>query len=239
MRRSRLQRVRRVYEGETLTQQPVETDQEVEMEAIATVVSLYPDGSLHELEYEIERFVWVRGGPEDAPTVLEPGTRVHLRRGDPGEFSIDGEPVHGDVYEALRLAIDATRDEDQDELFGTSEPQPVGGQWAIGVNAVAAAMSSPRAPVAPEQVSGTATLVSADDEHYRVRATWHVETEDEEWQARRVVHGDGVVLYSHDTNVPALDAELDLRQEWEMRRGNERIVSHSEGHYFTQRRLLR
>lgn len=238
MRRARLQRTRSVFEGDVLSQRPVESDQEVELNAIATVLSLDAQGGVLEVEYVVESFVWLRGGPEDSTTVLEPGVRVHLRRGDPGDFLIDGEHVHGDVYEALRLAIDSTRDEDQDELFGTSEPQPVGGQWSIGSAAVAAAMASPRAPVSAEEVSGTATLVSSDDEHYRVRATWHVETEDDEWQARRVVHGDGEVLYSHDTSIPALDAELDLRQDWEMVRGNERVVSHSVGRYVTRRRAL-
>ena len=84
----------------------------------------------------------------------------------------------------------------------------------------------------------TPTLVSADDEHYRVRATWHVETEDPQWQTTRVIHGDGEVLYAHDTRVPALDAELDLRQDWVMVRGAERIVSHSVGRYRTRRRLI-
>ena len=239
-RTARLQRTRSVFEGDTLSQRPVETDQEVELRAVATILALHPDGAVDQIEYEVERFVWLRGGPEDADsnTVLEPGVRVLLRRGDPGDFIVDGEPVHGDVYEALRLAVDSTRDEDQDELFGTSEPQPVGGQWSIGSAAVAAAVGSPRAPVEAEQVSGTATLVSADAEHYEVRATWHIETEDEEWQARRVVHGDGQVRYAHDTSIPALDAELDLRQDWEMVRGNERVVSHSIGRYVTRRRPL-
>lgn len=238
IRTARLQQVRSVYEGDALSQTPVETDREVELQAVATVLALDGQGGVLEVEYVVESFEWLRGGPEESSTVLEPGVRVILRRGDPGDFRIDGETVHGDVYEALRLAVDSTRDEDQDALFGTSEPQSVGGQWSIGSAAVAAAMSSPRAPVAAEEVSGTATLVSADDQQYRVRATWHVETEDEEWQARRVVHGDGEVLYSHDTNVPALDAELDLRQDWEMLRGNERVVSHSVGRYVTRRRPL-
>ena len=236
MRRSRQQRTRSVYEGETLSERPIETDQEVEMQAIATVMALDPDGGVSELQLVIERLVWSRGAPPDADaTVLEPGVVVLLRRGDPGEFSIDGEPVYGHVLDALELAIDSTRDEDQDVLFGTPEPQPVGGQWSINAEAVAAALHSPRSPVAPENVSGTATLVAADADGYTVRATWHVETETDEPQVRRVVHGDGVVRYSSDPAVPPVEAELDLRQDWQLVRGNERIVSTSLGSYLTKR----
>lgn len=238
MRRSRLLRTRSVYEGEILRDTPTETDREVELEAIATVLAMEPDGGVLEMQYEVERFEWLRGAPDEGSTVLAAGTVVVVRRGEHGEFYVDGERPYGDVHEALRLAIDATRDENQDELFGTSEPQPVGGQWGIGSEAVAEAMSSPRSPVDANEVSGTASLVSMDSSHYEVRATWHVETEDEEWQAKRVVHGDGVVRYARDVSVPPLDAELELRQDWEITRGTERHVTRSEGWYITRRRPL-
>ncbi len=136
------------------------------LEGEAQVVALDEDGRQKELQVTVESFTIDVDGQEQTP--LSPGTVVRVVRGEPGRILIDGEDVEGQLAEVLGLVLPDGPDRNEDAVFGTTNPQHVGGTWPIDPESTAVMLRAMRLETEDSAIDGTMTLASRDEASYQV-----------------------------------------------------------------------
>ncbi len=107
-----------------------------------------------ELTYwvEVESFQATIGASVQRP--ITAGTRIEVTRGDPGVIAINGEPVTGDLEDWIGLVVPDGPVRDDDEMYGTPDPQPIGGTWNFQPDVVSELLQRMRVQVPPEAIHG-------------------------------------------------------------------------------------
>lgn len=106
----------------------------VRFEFDETVRELNARGKAVSVEYEVVSFASTNGA--QAGVTLRAGQRIAVRRAareDQATVTVDGQPATAEQRAAIDLALELTAREDgpqEDEVFGTTQPQAVGGRWA-------------------------------------------------------------------------------------------------------------
>ncbi len=119
-----------------------------------------------------------------AEEVLPAGTVViGVHRGKKTEFTVADGPAAPEIAKLLdvviHLAPDNKQEVNDDVIFGTKERQKIGGTWPV--NAVAASKDlalSQELKVAPENITGTVTLVEKTKDGLDIHATMELKKVD-------------------------------------------------------------
>lgn len=125
-----------------------------ELVAVLEAVSVSPIGLQTETTITIESIA-LDGVP--LPASLRPGVQVQLLHGEDDAFRIDGQPVDEATADVLDRFL-SDDDTDGDEMFGTADPQPVGGTWSPDIPAATADLAAAGVTV-EGGLSGEVTLV--------------------------------------------------------------------------------
>lgn len=159
---ARILRSESVIEGEEEIEPEGQGEGKVHLEATATVLGVNSEGGITEASYEVKSFTGTFDGVEveafAAGSVLEMEavggqTQIVLR---------DGELSPKQLLLLVQVLETAREGEPgDDDLFGTGEPQAVGGVWPVHPEAVVAAFSANGTQVTAGAVSGGSRLVAA------------------------------------------------------------------------------
>lgn len=102
--------------------------------------------------------------------VLKPGAIIKAAS-DKGEetFTVDGSPAAPQVRKMLERLVSLSEDgrPTDDDLYGTSKRKKIGERWPIDSKAIARAMKTAKLSVAPDAVSGQATLKAVREKNGR------------------------------------------------------------------------
>ena len=135
----------------------------IEIAGDYSILALGPDGQPSRLRLAIDRATLDVGTgasplPVPAVIVITPGT--------PGTITGEnGEAIAEETVEQLRHVLpDQAHPADDDAVFGTREPQPVGASWPIDPRGTAHGLAALQLTVDPSNVGGSTTLVSAGNE---------------------------------------------------------------------------
>jgi hypothetical protein len=117
----------------------------------------------------------------DEKPFFDPGTIVLAEdKGGNTAFSVNGTPVAPDDAIALGLVINTyhSGEPTDGEMFGTDQPQKVGGSWPINADAAVSGARKNGVPVTRDQIKGESKLVSVKNidgvEALEVEATMEV-----------------------------------------------------------------
>ena len=119
------------------------------------------NGEASKLQVTVEKLT------KDGVELFPAGTVIVADRGDDGQpaFSANGADVEADKAGVLGMLVDITRPGKKvgaDAMFGTTKPQPVGGQWDGNAAGVAADLAGDGLPVSAEHLKASSKLLADD-----------------------------------------------------------------------------
>jgi hypothetical protein len=145
------------------------TLKKVHFDGIGSILAIDGSGDATRLHYDVTDLVTndksIFRGPVDLTRALKESDAVIL---------INGAPAVGEVHDALAsvlsLRVGGPKD---DEIFGTSQPQPVGAHWPInGKRAVEDLANDPK--LRASSITGESTLAGVTDCCIDLRSTMHM-----------------------------------------------------------------
>jgi hypothetical protein len=132
----------------------------IKLEGTLEVLAVTPKGKMTKLSVTVDQCARV-SGPDESELLPKGSVIIAEADGDDTKFSLkDGElkPEASGLLELLfHLSADDARATD-DELFGTKEKQPVGGEWPMNAKRAAEDYVAEGVKVDPADVNGTVKL---------------------------------------------------------------------------------
>lgn len=165
-------------QGQTFTQDGAEPQSAIDDKRVELVGVMQRTG---ELTYwvDVDAFE-VRLG-ESVQQPIGEGTRLEVTRGEPGEISMNGQVLTGDLAEWVGLVVADGPPRDEDALYGTPNPQPIGGTWNFSPDVVSELLARMRVQVPTEAIHGGFQIVELEPEPVdalRVRGVLEMDTLD-------------------------------------------------------------
>lgn len=150
----------------TVAGQPTEQPEEgngLRLTGEVKILAVTPKGRVSKLSCTVESCV--SQGKEEKE-LIPPG-KVIIAEAKEGRtaFSLREGELSPEAAAALELLFSLSEDDARstdDEIFGTTEKQPVGGSWPISSERSAKDFALEKVTVAPENISGTVTLKSVE-----------------------------------------------------------------------------
>jgi len=133
--------------------------------ADVSVQAVNAHGKVSESQYVVRECTTGGATPE---TLLPAGSVLLVTAADGptgGGIRLQGGELSAEQLERLKIIIGTHNSmADDDEIFGTPEPQQVGSRWPVNAEAVASGLSqSPSMNLSADQVSGETHFVSMED----------------------------------------------------------------------------
>jgi hypothetical protein len=135
---------------------------EAALDAAMEVQAVEDDGSAKSMHLTVKKLTLARDG-EEAVEALKPGSEIDVAI---GEKEVAFAMKDGQLSQVARTALETvyhphTTKKTDDDLFGTTQRQPVGASWAMNTKLIAEQM--PGMKMDPAKTSGSAKLVGVKE----------------------------------------------------------------------------
>lgn len=210
----RISTTTRSRQAQTVAQAGAEPQSQVDEKVVELTGVMQRTG---ELTYwvEVESFQVSLGASVQRP--IQQGARIEVTRGEPGVITLNGEPVTGDLEEWIGLVVPDGPPRDDDEMYGTSERQPIGGTWNFRPEVVSELLQRMRVQVPAEAIHGGFELVEhqPDNDAIRVRGSLTMDTLDFPGMPNASVES-GNVRINIDWTLPTDETQVSPYRSMEM-----------------------
>lgn len=150
----------------TIAGQPKEQPEEgvgIRLEGVIEVLAVTPKGKVSKLSCTVEKCV----SEGDAPQELVPAGKVIIAEATDSrtQFSLNEGELSPEASQSLELLFSLAADDERatdDEIFGTTAKQSVGGTWPLNAERAAKDFATEKVTVSPENISGTLQLVGVE-----------------------------------------------------------------------------
>ena len=138
---------------------PEATSYAVQFEGVGTVKQISASGEPMEVSFQVTKCIKTVDGTN---TELAPKDAVLVAKSVNGhmQYAIGNKMLARDIGEALSLMLDlGSGSNDDDQIFGTNQPQKVGDSWPINAELAARKLKSEGIDVPPSAIDGKVTLL--------------------------------------------------------------------------------
>ena len=148
-------------QGQTFVQDGTEPQSAIDDKRVELVGVMQRTG---ELTYWVDVDAFEVQLGESVQQPIGEGTRLEVTRGEPGEITMNGQVLTGDLAEWVGLVVADGPPRDEDALYGTPDPQPIGGTWNFSPEVVSELLQRMRVQVPAEAIHGGFQIVRLEPE---------------------------------------------------------------------------